>query len=482
MAVGPPAATVISYGFPESLIMSGNPLPQFNDFNASGLVSLASQSLSFNSYGSDSCCWDLYGASTAFGSTLFNNFPNPSMQQSGMIADSAFLYPSDDAVDQLFLLGNDSDFLQQIYAGSTTSSSTSMISSAAATPVMHPNLVSTLKNMVTPGSLGSSPSSTAYHPSSCSATRYMNSSVSQLPSFFDQQSDFQIAATTAFLRGGLHSQNPVDSNHNILLQSSVYPGENFDEMCTRASLLSTAADEQITTHIPTAFDAFDVDYGLNFEVAIGGAGADDALDAGNHGRDGDAEGRGCFNSTTSSVGCGSSFSSRVDRRQQSWPDLERIDPARIFASTSKEEEDVTKQQLLQRPEKMKKDAEEILKCSLEDLRHVPSLRLDYEDVLNAWSDRGALWTDAKLNPQTPDVDSVRETGEDGSLWTNEPTGPRKARVLRYKEKRRTRLFSKKIRYHVRKLNAERRPRMKGRFVKRMHLSSRRQGRRLSTSW
>jgi hypothetical protein len=255
MAVGPPAATVISYGFPESLIMSGNPLPQLNDLNASGMVSLGapsftSQSLSFNSYGSDSCCWDLYGASTAFASTLFN-FPNPSMQQSGMIADSAFLYPSDDAVDQLFLLGNDSEFLQQINAGSTTSSSTSMISSAAATPVMHPNLVNTLKNMVTPGSLGSSPSSTAYHPSNCSATRYMNSSVSQLPSFFDQQSDFQIAATTAFLRGGLHSPNPVDSNHNILLQSSVYPGEDFDEMCTRASLLSTAADEQITTHIQT---------------------------------------------------------------------------------------------------------------------------------------------------------------------------------------------------------------------------------------
>jgi hypothetical protein len=79
----------------------------------------------------------------------------------------------------------------------------------------------------------------------------MNSSVSQLPSFFDQQSDFQIAATTAFLRGGLHSQNPVDSNDNILLQSSLYPGEDFDEMCTRASLLSTAADEQITTHIQT---------------------------------------------------------------------------------------------------------------------------------------------------------------------------------------------------------------------------------------
>lgn len=39
-------------------------------------------------------------------------------------------------------------------------------------------------------------------------------------------------------------------------------------------------------------------------------------------------------------------------------------------------------------------------------------------------------------------------------------------MSRYREKRRTRLFSKKIRYEVRKLNAEKRPRMKGRFVKR----------------
>ena len=42
---------------------------------------------------------------------------------------------------------------------------------------------------------------------------------------------------------------------------------------------------------------------------------------------------------------------------------------------------------------------------------------------------------------------------------------REARVSRYREKRRTRLFAKKIRYQVRKLNAEKRPRMKGRFVK-----------------
>lgn len=44
------------------------------------------------------------------------------------------------------------------------------------------------------------------------------------------------------------------------------------------------------------------------------------------------------------------------------------------------------------------------------------------------------------------------------LWEN--GGVREASVLRYKEKRRTRLFSKKIRYQVRKVNADRRPRMK----------------------
>lgn len=37
---------------------------------------------------------------------------------------------------------------------------------------------------------------------------------------------------------------------------------------------------------------------------------------------------------------------------------------------------------------------------------------------------------------------------------------REASVLRYREKRRSRLFSKKIRYQVRKANADRRPRMK----------------------
>lgn len=43
---------------------------------------------------------------------------------------------------------------------------------------------------------------------------------------------------------------------------------------------------------------------------------------------------------------------------------------------------------------------------------------------------------------------------------------RRERLERYKEKRRTRHFTKKIRYEVRKLNAEQRPRFKGRFIKR----------------
>lgn len=46
------------------------------------------------------------------------------------------------------------------------------------------------------------------------------------------------------------------------------------------------------------------------------------------------------------------------------------------------------------------------------------------------------------------------------LFSEGGGGMREASVLRYKEKRRTRLFSKKIRYQVRKVNADRRPRMK----------------------
>jgi hypothetical protein len=43
-------------------------------------------------------------------------------------------------------------------------------------------------------------------------------------------------------------------------------------------------------------------------------------------------------------------------------------------------------------------------------------------------------------------------------------GQREASLLRYKEKRQSRLFAKRIRYEVRKLNAEKRPRMKVLFL------------------
>ncbi|KAK3206600.1 hypothetical protein Dsin_020646 [Dipteronia sinensis] len=84
------------------------------------------------------------------------------------------------------------------------------------------------------------------------------------------------------------------------------------------------------------------------------------------------------------------------------------------------------------------------------------LNLNYQEVLDAWSDRGPLWAD----------DCSRSMANNGSymgevpVMAEEERTRREASVLRYKEKRQTRLFSKKIRYQVRKLNADKRPRLK----------------------
>lgn len=51
---------------------------------------------------------------------------------------------------------------------------------------------------------------------------------------------------------------------------------------------------------------------------------------------------------------------------------------------------------------------------------------------------------------------------------------RRARVERYRQKRRERAFVKKIRYEVRKINAEQRPRYKGRFIKQEELAAMKQ--------
>ncbi|KAL7585425.1 hypothetical protein Lser_V15G42155 [Lactuca serriola] len=88
------------------------------------------------------------------------------------------------------------------------------------------------------------------------------------------------------------------------------------------------------------------------------------------------------------------------------------------------------------------------------------LSLNYQDVMDAWSNRGPCWTD----------DFAQSTSDNGYIGEvpvmEEARTKREASVLKYKKKRESRLFSRKIRYHVRKLNADKRPRLKGRFVKR----------------
>ncbi|KAK2996626.1 hypothetical protein RJ639_026221, partial [Escallonia herrerae] len=84
------------------------------------------------------------------------------------------------------------------------------------------------------------------------------------------------------------------------------------------------------------------------------------------------------------------------------------------------------------------------------------LKLNYDEVLSAWSGRGSPFPDELLGSESSDVHArlaqINLFSDGGGL--------REASVMRYKEKRRTRLFSKKIRYQVRKVNADQRPRMK----------------------
>ncbi|OIW19401.1 hypothetical protein TanjilG_09421 [Lupinus angustifolius] len=96
------------------------------------------------------------------------------------------------------------------------------------------------------------------------------------------------------------------------------------------------------------------------------------------------------------------------------------------------------------------------------------LKLNYEEVKNAWSDKGSPFADDSPVSDVSGNDATARLSQIELLWDN--GGVREASVLRYKEKRRTRLFSKKIRYQVRKVNADQRPRMKGRFVTRSNSS------------
>ncbi|XP_073295556.1 zinc finger protein CONSTANS-LIKE 16-like [Primulina huaijiensis] len=98
------------------------------------------------------------------------------------------------------------------------------------------------------------------------------------------------------------------------------------------------------------------------------------------------------------------------------------------------------------------------------------LSLNYEAVMADWATRGSPWTTG-FRPDELNLDETMITSLDGDSYggrwgSAHEIAEREARVSRYREKRRTRLFAKKIRYQVRKINAEKRPRMKGRFVKR----------------
>ncbi|KAE9609874.1 hypothetical protein Lal_00006111 [Lupinus albus] len=86
------------------------------------------------------------------------------------------------------------------------------------------------------------------------------------------------------------------------------------------------------------------------------------------------------------------------------------------------------------------------------------LKLNYKEVKNAWSDKGSPFADDSPISDASGNDVTARLSEIDLLWEN--GGVREASVLRFKEKRRTRLFSKKIRYQVRKVNTDRRLRMK----------------------
>ncbi|XP_039130723.1 protein CHLOROPLAST IMPORT APPARATUS 2 isoform X2 [Dioscorea cayenensis subsp. rotundata] len=93
-----------------------------------------------------------------------------------------------------------------------------------------------------------------------------------------------------------------------------------------------------------------------------------------------------------------------------------------------------------------------------------NLKLNFEGVLKEWSPRGSPFGDSGASPESSGDVLTRLAHID--LFPETENGVRETSLQRYKEKRRNRLFSKKIRYEVRKVNADQRPRMKGRFVKR----------------
>ncbi|XP_030535761.1 protein CHLOROPLAST IMPORT APPARATUS 2 [Rhodamnia argentea] len=178
-----------------------------------------------------------------------------------------------------------------------------------------------------------------------------------------------------------------------------------------------------------------------------------------------------------SYGCRSSLGFGIRRGVSAWRDVSEVNwwnfptvdvleisPKLNRSSNSAEKK---KRSKVEKNAVESKDTEESAK---EDQTPKPVtgllLKLNYDQVVEAWSGKGSPFSDDSdgagndVSARLAQIDLFLESG-----------GVREASVQRYKEKRRNRLFSKKIRYQVRKVNADQRPRMKGRFVRRPNSST-----------
>ncbi|KAG6522514.1 protein CHLOROPLAST IMPORT APPARATUS 2-like [Zingiber officinale] len=86
----------------------------------------------------------------------------------------------------------------------------------------------------------------------------------------------------------------------------------------------------------------------------------------------------------------------------------------------------------------------------EKLKAGLGLKLNHEEVFKEWSDRSSIFLDV-ADSLDSSADALARLSDLDLL--PEADGVRDASVTRSKEKRRSQLFSKKVRYHVRKMNA-----------------------------
>lgn len=94
------------------------------------------------------------------------------------------------------------------------------------------------------------------------------------------------------------------------------------------------------------------------------------------------------------------------------------------------------------------------------------LSLNTEEVLKAWYDRGSVFGDSSI-PDSSSTDGLAKLSEIELFLENGPAGVSREggiEKMRHKQKQCTPLLANKSRYQARKVNAECRPRVKGRFV------------------